>query len=87
MGVVEILRLRQAFSDEQSEALAQFIDANLATKKDIEELRLEIERVRAELRVDIEKTRADLAEKMLRYQVGGTISIGIFLVLFGIFGA
>lgn len=106
MGAVEILNLTQAFDDKQSEAIARFFDANAAAKKDIEAVRLEIEKVRADLKSDIEAVRADLksnieavrtdveklrlevqrdleavrkdlAEKMLRYQVAGVISLAI----------
>ena len=95
MGAVEILNLTQAFDDKQSEAIARFFDANAAAKKDIEAVRLEIEKVRADLKSDIEAVRTDveklrlevqrdleavrkdLAEKMLRYQVAGVISLAI----------
>ena len=122
MGAVEILNLRQAFDERQSAAIAQFFDANAATKRDIEEVRLEIEKVRAEIekvrsdlgtgiekvradlsveiesvraelkadiagvRRDIEQVRADLAEKLLRYQVGGVVSIGVIIALVRILG-
>ena len=120
MGAVEILNLRQAFDEKQSNAIAQFFDANAASKRDIEELHLEIEKVRAEtaqvrvevekvraeiekvraeLKVDIaevrgevekvrsevEKVRAELSDKMLRYQIGGVVSVGLIIALVRVF--
>jgi hypothetical protein len=101
MGATEILNLREAFDAKQSEAIARFFDSNAATKRDVEEVRLEIgrlrsevngeiekprfelkgeiEKLRFELKSDFEKMRADLADKMLRYQIGGVISIAIIL--------
>lgn len=104
MGAIEILNLGEAFDEKQSRAIAQFFDSNAATKRDIEEVKLEIENVRAELKgdiekvraeleiaraelkSDIEKVRADLADKMLRYQIGGVISIGLIIALVRVFG-
>lgn len=60
MGAVEILNLRQAFDERQSNAIAQFFDTNAASKRDIEGLRLEIEKVRGELKIEIEQLRSEL---------------------------
>ncbi len=68
MSATAVLNLSKAgFTDAQVQALAQYFDEQVATKADIEELRLEIgqvrleiEKVRSDLTVEIEKVRADL---------------------------
>ena len=46
---------------------------NFATKGDVQDVRLEIEKVRAELKTDIEKVRAEIKEtelRLLKWQLG-----------------
>src|SRR5579883_1232953 len=61
MSATAVLNLSKAgFTDAQVQALAQYFDEQVATKADIEELRLEIEKVRSDLTIEIEKVRSDL---------------------------
>lgn len=62
MGAVDILRLKPAFTDEQAEALARLIDENIATKRDIEELRVELKRDLTDVKRDIEALRKELTD-------------------------
>src|SRR5579885_2318898 len=72
MSATAVLNLSKAgFTDAQVQALAQYFDEQVATKADIEELRLEIgqvrleiEKVRADLTIEIEKVRSDLEQKI-----------------------
>ena len=72
MSATAVLNLSKAgFTDAQVQALAQYFDEQVATKADIEELRLEIgqvrleiEKVRSDLTVEIEKVRSDLEQKI-----------------------
>ena len=50
----------QQQAEVQAQVLKEIIDNNLATKKDIAEVKADIERVRAELKADIERVRAEL---------------------------
>jgi uncharacterized protein YdhG (YjbR/CyaY superfamily) len=50
----------QQQAEVQAQVLKEIIDNNLATKKDIAEVKAEIEKVRAELKADIERVKADL---------------------------
>jgi hypothetical protein len=101
MSATAILRLKSAFNDQQAEALAGLFDEHLATKTDIEGLRestrLEIEKLRADLDHKLEMLRADVqrdlakneahvAQTIMRYQVGGVLSIGVLLALFRVIG-
>jgi septal ring factor EnvC (AmiA/AmiB activator) len=56
--------LKEKFGTEQAYKVLDYIDSrvrtDVATEKDIYELKLEIEKVRADLRTEIEKVRADL---------------------------
>jgi|SRR5579884_3731082 flagellar motor switch/type III secretory pathway protein FliN len=72
MSATAVLNLSKAgFTDAQVQALAQYFDEQVATKADIEQLRLEIEKVRSDLtleigqvRLEIEKVRSDLEQKI-----------------------
>src|SRR5579885_3031367 len=72
MSATAVLNLSTAgFTDAQVQALAQYFDEQVATKADIEELRLEIgqvrleiEKVRSDLTLEIEKVRSDLEQKI-----------------------
>src|SRR5579885_2065414 len=72
MSATAVLNLSKAgFTDAQVQALAQYFDEQVATKADIEELRLEIgqvrleiEKVRSDLTIEIEKVRSDLEQKI-----------------------
>src|SRR5579871_6707357 len=74
MSATAVLNLSKAgFTDAQVQALAQYFDEQVATKADIEELRLEIgqvrleiEKVRSDLTVEIEKVRSDLTVESRR---------------------
>ena len=50
----------QQQAEVQAQVLKEIIDNNLATKRDIAEVKAEIEKVRAELKADIERVKADL---------------------------
>jgi uncharacterized protein YdhG (YjbR/CyaY superfamily) len=50
----------QQQAEVQAQVLKEIIDNNLATKKDIAEVKADIERVRAELKADIERVKADI---------------------------
>ncbi|WP_010187773.1 hypothetical protein [Sphingomonas sp. PAMC 26605] len=64
MSMAHVLRLKPAFTDEQAMALAGLFDDEVATKSDLErvklELRADLERVKLELRADLEKLRLEL---------------------------
>src|SRR5579883_2830656 len=61
MSATAVLNLSKAgFTDAQVQALAQYFDEQVATKADIEELRLEI----GQVRLEIEKVRSDLEQKI-----------------------
>src|SRR5579885_3647703 len=61
MSATAVLNLSKAgFTDAQVQALAQYFDEQVATKADIEELRLEI----GQVRLEIEKVRSDLTQKI-----------------------
>ena len=47
----------------------------LATKGDIQDVRLEIEKIRAELKTDIEKVKYDL----LKWQIGGWVAMAAIM--------
>src|SRR5579883_1005690 len=72
MSATAVLNLSKAgFTDAQVQALAQYFDEQVATKADIEQLRLEIEKVRSDItleigqvRLEIEKVRSDLEQKI-----------------------
>jgi hypothetical protein len=65
MSATALLNLSKAgFTDAQVSALAEYFDSQMATKDDIAELKLEIEKVRSELKLDVEKVRSDLEIKI-----------------------
>ncbi len=75
------------FTEEQAEVLAEeqvaLLNANLATKADIEAVRAEIEALRLATKADIEATKADIeAAKadLLKWLVGGLITQGGLIV-------
>ena len=65
---------------EQAESIQELIDSNLATKSDIENIRLEIENVRAELKKDIENVRAELKRDIAEMGLKVTMRFGGMLV-------
>src|SRR5579883_188105 len=65
MSATAVLNLSKAgFTDAQVQALAQYFDEQVATKADIEHLRLEIEKVRSDLTLEIGQVRSDLEQKI-----------------------
>src|SRR5579885_3613419 len=65
MSATAVLNLSKAgFTDAQVQALAQYFDEQVATKADIEQLRLEIEKVRSDLTLEIGQARSDLEQKI-----------------------
>lgn len=75
MSMAQVLKLKPAFTDEQAEALAGLFDDEVATKADLEKLRLQLgaeietvdnslraslEGVKAELKADIDKLRLEV---------------------------
>ena len=54
----------------------------LATKGDIQDVRLEIEKVRAELKTDIEKVRAEVQQNkydLLKWQIAGWVALAAIM--------
>ncbi len=86
-------RLKEAgFTEQQVEALgaaeAEFIEENLATKRDIadvkrdiKELDLKIEQVRVELKRDIKELETKLARDLKDLEYRMTIKLGAMLVV------
>jgi len=67
MSATAILKLSQAgFTDDQVTALAEYFDAQMATKTDVAELKYDIEKVRADLSAEIARLRADLSAEIAR---------------------
>lgn len=65
MSATALLNLAKAgFTDAQVTALAEYFDSQMATKDDVAELKLDIEKLRSELKLDIEKIRSDLEIKI-----------------------
>ena len=69
-----VKKLKEAgFTEQQAEAqitlLAEIVENDLATKRDIAELRKDIEVLRADLKRDMAETKADL----IRWMVGAGI--------------
>ena len=117
VAMLDTSELDHAFDDEQKVAIWRFLERNAASRRSIEEVRLEIEKLRAEttglradLTVQVERLRADsvveieklrgetrteiakvneriskldsdLSAKLLRYQVGGAVSLAIFIAV------
>lgn len=97
---VQAITLREQL-DAQNSAFQRIIEnydessrKELATKGDVQDVRLEIEKIRAELKTDIERVRAELKtdiEKvkydLLRWQIAGWIALaGIMAKGFGWLG-
>jgi hypothetical protein len=88
MSAIALLNLSKAgFTDAQVTALAEYFDSQMATKDDVAELKLEIEKIRSELRLDIEKVRSDLEIKiadtraeLIKWVVGLAIAQGAAIV-------
>ena len=77
MGAIDILRLKPAFNDEQAEALALLVDENLATKRDIADVKRDIEVLRTELKREIEALRTELKRDIeaVRTELSDTINM------------
>jgi|GEM_PF-2546104 len=64
MGAVAFIQLQRAFSPEQVEALANFMDTQAATKADLaevkSELKAELTKVRSELKAELAEVRSEL---------------------------
>ncbi|MGQ0591409.1 MAG: hypothetical protein ACT4QB_01840 [Gammaproteobacteria bacterium] len=86
-------RLKEAgFTEEQAEALAdaeaEFIEQNLATKRDIADLKRDIKELEVTLRngikqldVRIEQIRSDLARDLKDLEYRMTIKLGTMMVI------
>ncbi len=79
-------RLKEAgFTEQQAEALAsaeaEFIEQNLATKRDILEVKRDIKELEVKLEVKIEQIRSDLARDMKDLEYRMTIKLGAMLVV------
>ncbi len=89
MSMAQVLKLKPAFNDQQAEALAGLFDEELATKRDLEALRLNVDAVKAELKADIEKLRLEVQRdlkgteaRLVIWVVGqGAATIGILFAL------
>ncbi|WP_174291302.1 hypothetical protein [Sphingomonas bacterium] len=87
--MAQVLKLKPAFNDQQAEALAGLFDEELATKRDLEALRLNVDAVKAELKADIEKLRLEVQRdlkgteaRLVIWVVGqGAATIGILFAL------
>lgn len=86
----ELFREQADFQTREFQELIEKYDAarrkDLATRGDVQDVRLEIERVRAELKTDIEKIRAELKtdiEKakynLLKWQIG--LAVGLVMIM------
>ncbi len=79
--------LKEKFEIDKAYKLLDYFESrvrtDVATQKDIYELKLEVEKVRAELRTEIEKMRAD----MLKWNFGFWLSQVVLLtgILFKLF--
>lgn len=66
MGAVAFIQLQRAFSPEQVEALANFMDTQAATKADLaeakSELKAELAEAKSELKAELAEVRSELAE-------------------------
>ena len=81
-----VKKLKEAgFTEQQAEAqtalLTDVIAGELATKHDIETVKLDIENVRTELKRDIEALRADMKHDMKELELRLTIKLGAMLAL------
>lgn len=93
MSMAQVLRLKPAFSDEQAQALAGLFDEELATKSDIERLRVattaDLQRLEAKLTSDVDKLRLEVQRdlksteaRLIAWVVGqGAATIGILFAL------
>ena len=94
MSMAQVLKLKPAFSDQQAEALAGLFDEELATKRDLEVLRLNLEATKVELKADIEKLRLEVQRdlkateaRLVTWVVGqGAATIGVLFALLHFFG-
>lgn len=78
--------LKEKFGTEKAYKVLDYIESrvrtDVATQKDIYELKLEIEKVRTELRTDIEKVRADLTRSTFGFWITQiAILVGILFKL------
>ncbi len=79
-------RLKEAgFTEQQAEALAdaeaEFIEQNLATKRDIADIKRDIKELEVKLEVKIEQIRSDLARDMKDLEYRMTIKLGTLMVV------
>ena len=71
--------LKKAFAPEDAYKIMEYFESRIrndvATQKDIFELKLEIEKVRADLSKDIEKVRADLLKWSFAFWISQIVLI------------
>lgn len=79
--------LKEKFGPQKASKVLEFIESrvrtDVATQKDIYELKLEIEKVRSELRTEIEKNRTEIEKvraNLLKWTFGFWITQMAFLV-------
>ncbi len=79
-------RLKEAgFTEQQAEALAhaeaELIEQNLATKRDIADLKRDIKELEVKIEVKIEQIRSDLARDLKDLEYRMTIKLGTMMVV------
>ena len=79
-------RLKEAgFTEQQAEALAdaeaEFIEQNLATKRDIADLKRDIKELEVKMEQKIEQIRSDLARDLKDLEYRMTIKLGTMMVV------
>ena len=79
-------RLKEAgFTEQQAEALAQaeaeWIEQNLATKRDIADLKRDIKELEVKMEQKIEQIRSDLARDLKDLEYRMTIKLGTMMVV------
>ena len=94
MSMAQVLKLKPAFNDQQAEALARLCDEELATRRDLEVIRINLDATKAELKSDIERLRLEVQRhlkgteaRLVTWVVGqGAATIGILFALLHFFG-
>jgi phage host-nuclease inhibitor protein Gam len=79
-------RLKEAgFTEQQAEALAlaeaELIEQNLATKRDIADLKRDIKELKVKMEQKIEQIRSDLARDLKDLEYRMTIKLGTMMVV------